>query len=77
MNIDQKLHKNFVARRGMLLRDVSDEFGGVTISFPRVESDSDVVKIKGPSECVQGAKKKLEEMVDDMVRKKCVLITLE
>nr|CAB3252263.1 vigilin [Phallusia mammillata] len=66
MNIDQKLHKNFVARRGMLLRDVSDEFGGVTISFPRMDQESEVVKIKGPSECVEGAKKKLEEMVDDM-----------
>ena len=67
MNIDQKYHKYFVARRGKVLRDIADEFGGVTVSFPRIAEDSTVVRIKGPSECVEGAKAKLEELVDDQV----------
>lgn len=65
MNIEQKYHKYFVARRGKVLRDIADEFGGVTVSFPRIGEESTVVRIKGPSECVQGAKAKMEELVDD------------
>jgi len=66
LDIDQKHHKHFVARRGAILRDISDEFGGVTISFPRINEDSSVVKIKGPSECVDGAKSRMEAIVDDL-----------
>jgi len=65
MNIEQKYHKYFVARRGKILRDIADEFGGVTVSFPRIGEESTIVRIKGPSECVEGAKAKLEELVDD------------
>lgn len=67
MTIDQKLHKHFVARRASVLREISDEFGGVSVSFPRADQGSNVVKIKGPSECVEGARKRLLEMVDDLV----------
>jgi len=65
MNIDQKYHKYFVARRGKILRDIADEFGGVSVSFPRIGEESTIVRIKGPSECVEGAKAKLNELVDD------------
>uniref|UniRef100_H2ZHB2 K Homology domain-containing protein n=1 Tax=Ciona savignyi TaxID=51511 RepID=H2ZHB2_CIOSA len=64
--IDQKHHKYFVARRGAVLRDIADEFGGVTVSFPRIGDQSSTVRIKGPSECVEGAKSKLAEIVDDL-----------
>lgn len=33
--VDPKYHKHFVARRGEVLRRISDDFGGVLISFPR------------------------------------------
>jgi len=66
MNIDQRHHKYFVAKRGAVLSEISDEYGGVTISFPRINEDSTVVRIKGPSECVEAAKKKMEEIVDDL-----------
>lgn len=66
MTIDPKLHKHFVARRAAVLRDIADEFGGVSVSFPRQGEDSSTVRIKGPSECVQGAKNRLAEIVDDL-----------
>ena len=67
MKIEPKLHKHFVARRAAVLRDIADEFGGVSVSFPRQGDDSSTVRIKGPSECVQGAKDRLAEIVDDLV----------
>ncbi|XP_076803941.1 vigilin-like isoform X2 [Clavelina lepadiformis] len=76
MEIDPKWHKHFVARRAAVLRDIADEFGGVAVSFPRVGEQSAVVRIKGPSECVQGAKTRLAEIVDDLnnqVTIKCVI----
>nr|XP_026691860.1 vigilin isoform X2 [Ciona intestinalis] len=66
MEIEQKHHKYFVARRGAVLRDIADEFGGVAVSFPRIGDESSTVRIKGPSECVEGAKSKLAELVDDL-----------
>merc|ERR1711993_75301 len=35
MTVDAKHHRYFVAKRGEVLRNIGDEFGGVVISFPR------------------------------------------
>lgn len=43
MTVDPKHHKHFVARRGEVLRQIGDEFGGVIVSFPRSGVDSDKV----------------------------------
>ena len=66
MNIDPKHHRYFVARRGEILRQIGDDFGGVTVSFPRSGVKSDRVVIKGAKDCVEGAKKRLLEIVDDL-----------
>ncbi|XP_039250831.1 vigilin-like [Styela clava] len=66
INVPQKYHKHFVARRGAVLRDLSDEYGGVTVSFPRQGQDSEAVKIKGAKDCVAGAQKRIEEIVNDL-----------
>ena len=47
MHVDPKWHRHFVAKRGELLHEISDQNGGVTISFPRSGVDSDRVVIKG------------------------------
>lgn len=67
MDIDSKHHKYFVAKRAAVLRDIADEFGGVAVSFPRPGETSSVVRIRGPSQCVQGAKERMEEIVNDLV----------
>ena len=44
MTVDAKHHRYFVAKRGEVLRNIGDEFGGVVISFPRPGVTSDKVK---------------------------------
>jgi len=75
-DVDQKYHRHFVARRGQILKDLAEEFGGVMVSFPRPGVDSTLVTIKGPKECVHGAKAKILEMVaelDAQVTVNCVI----
>ena len=43
MVVDPKYHRHFVARRGEVLRNIGDEFGGVVVSFPRSGVVSDKV----------------------------------
>ncbi|KAK2907479.1 high density lipoprotein binding protein a isoform X1 [Channa argus] len=66
MSVDIKHHRYFVARRGQVLRDLADEYGGVMVSFPRTASQSDKVTLKGAKECVEAAKKRMQEIVDDL-----------
>ena len=67
VNVDPKYHKHFVARRGEVLRHIADDYGGVTVSFPRSGVKSDKVIIKGAKDCVEGAKKRILEIVADLV----------
>lgn len=66
VSVDPKHHKYFVARRGEVLRQIGDEYGGVTVSFPRNGAKSDRVVIKGAKDCVEGAKKRILEIVADL-----------
>ncbi|XP_062306966.1 high density lipoprotein binding protein a isoform X1 [Osmerus eperlanus] len=76
MNVDPKHHRYFVARRGQVLRDIADEYGGVMVSFPRTGAQSDKVTLKGAKDCVEAAKKRMLEMVEDLdaqVTMECVI----
>ena len=44
--IDPKYHKHLAARRAQVLNDLSEEFGGVTISLPKDQASSKVA-VKG------------------------------
>ncbi|XP_076014917.1 high density lipoprotein binding protein a [Genypterus blacodes] len=66
MNVDPKHHRYFVARRGQVLRDLAEEYGGVMVSFPRTGSQSDKVTLKGAKDCVEAAKKRMQEIVEDL-----------
>uniref|UniRef100_A0A1A7Z565 Vigilin n=1 Tax=Iconisemion striatum TaxID=60296 RepID=A0A1A7Z565_9TELE len=77
MNVDPKHHRYFVSRRGQVLRDLADEYGGVMVSFPRTGSQSDKVTLKGAKECVEAAKKRMLEIIDDLdaqVTIECVIL---
>ena len=65
--MDPKYHRHFVARRGQVLREIGEEYGGVTVSFPRNGSKSDRVMVKGPKNCVEGATARIAEIVADLV----------
>ncbi|CAL8252303.1 unnamed protein product [Merluccius merluccius] len=66
MSVDPKHHRYFVARRGQVLRDIADEYGGVMVSFPRTGSQSDKVTLKGAKDCVEAAKKRMQEIIEDL-----------
>ena len=64
VHIEHRHHGHFVARRGNFLRLLADEFGGVSVSFPRSsDKENSRVVLKGAKECVEGAKKKLLDEV--------------
>lgn len=66
VNVDPKYHKHFVARRGRVLNAISEDFGGVMISFPRPGVDSDRVQLKGAKDCIELAKARILEIVYDL-----------
>ncbi|XP_076054775.1 satellite-binding protein 1 Dp1 [Oratosquilla oratoria] len=66
MTVDPKHHRHFVARRGEVLRQIADQYGGVTVSFPRSGVQNDKVTLKGAKECVDAAKARILEIVDDL-----------
>lgn len=76
MDVDPKHHRHFVARRGEVLRVIADEYGGVTVSFPRSGVKSSRVTLKGAKDCVEGAKNRIAEIVADLeaqVTVECVI----
>jgi len=77
MDVEPKYHRHFVARRGEVINKISEECGGVTISFPRsTETDATRVTLKGPKEGIEAAKQRIIEIVGDlesMVTIECVI----
>ncbi|KRY35703.1 Vigilin [Trichinella spiralis] len=63
VNIDPKWHSHFLARSRSVLRDIQEQFGGIFISFPKLASGNGRVTLKGPKECVEGAKVQLLDIV--------------
>lgn len=67
MDVDQKWHRHFVGRGANVLHEIQDQCGGVIVSFPKQNTGSTKVIIKGGKECVESAKKRIQEIVDDLV----------
>lgn len=68
MEVDVRHHRHFVCRRGQVLRELAEEYGGVAVSFPRTGVNSQRVTLKGAKECVEAAKKRIQEIIEDLVR---------
>lgn len=68
MVVDFRHHRHFVCRRGQVLRELAEEYGGVTVSFPRTGTNSQRVTLKGAKDCVEAAKKRIQEIIEDLVR---------
>ncbi|CAH2246748.1 vigilin [Pelobates cultripes] len=66
MSVDPKHHRHFVIRRGQVLREIAEEYGGVTVSFPRSGVQSERVTLKGAKECVEAAKKRILDIIEDL-----------
>uniref|UniRef100_A0A914XKF7 K Homology domain-containing protein n=1 Tax=Plectus sambesii TaxID=2011161 RepID=A0A914XKF7_9BILA len=65
-DVPAKWHKHFVARGANVLREIQDQNGGVSISFPRQNAQDTKVSIKGSKDCVEGAKQRIAEIVADL-----------
>lgn len=70
MEVDVRHHRHFVCRRGQVLRELAEEYGGVAVSFPRTGVNSQRVTLKGAKECVEAAKKRIQEIIEDLVSEK-------
>jgi predicted PilT family ATPase len=66
MDVDQKWHRHFVGRGANVLHEIQDQCGGVIVSFPKQNTGSTKIIIKGGKECVESAKKRIQEIVDDL-----------
>lgn len=66
MIVDPKHHRHFVIRRGQVLNTIAEDYGGVMVSFPRTGTQSDKVTLKGAKDCVEAAKKRIQEIIDDL-----------
>ncbi|XP_026876745.2 vigilin isoform X2 [Electrophorus electricus] len=66
MVVDPRHHRHFVCRRGQVLRELAEEFGGVMVSFPRTGTHSNCIALKGARECVDAAKRRIQEIIQDL-----------
>ncbi|XP_022819366.1 vigilin [Spodoptera litura] len=76
MAVAPRHHRHFVARRGEVLRRIAEDCGGVQISFPRQGVNSDRVVLKGPKDCIEAAKVRINEIIEDLEAKvtiECVI----
>lgn len=69
MVVEPRHHRHFVCRRGQVLRELAEEYGGVAISFPRTGTHSDRITLKGAKDCVEAAKRRIQEIIEDLVLK--------
>uniref|UniRef100_A0A0N5A8M1 Vigilin n=1 Tax=Syphacia muris TaxID=451379 RepID=A0A0N5A8M1_9BILA len=65
-DVDPKYHRHFLIRGAAVLRDIQEQNGGVIISFPRAGTQDSKVTIKGYKQCVESAKARIEEIVEDL-----------
>lgn len=64
VEVDYKHHRHFTQRRRKIIDRISEECGGVQVSFPREESN--VVTMKGAKDCLEVAKQRILEIVYDL-----------
>lgn len=77
VDVEPQYHRHFVLRRGEILRQISDELGGVAISFPKAGSNSTRVSVKGAPECVEAAKKRILTIVEDLSQRTSIDVIIE
>ncbi|XP_077357340.1 vigilin [Festucalex cinctus] len=76
MDVDVRHHRHFVCRRGQVLRELAEEYGGVAVSFPRTGANSQRVSLKGAKDCVEAVKKRIREIIEDLESQVSVEVTI-
>uniref|UniRef100_A0A182QEE9 K Homology domain-containing protein n=1 Tax=Anopheles farauti TaxID=69004 RepID=A0A182QEE9_9DIPT len=78
MIVDPKHHKHFILNRGKVRVRIEEECGGMRILFPpsNREVGNDRVALKGPKDCIEAAKQRIQEIVQElesMVKIECYI----
>lgn len=68
VNVPQRLHNAIIGPKGRLIQSIMDECGGVRVHFPPTGSSNDEVRITGPQDDVERAKKMIVEMANETVQ---------
>ena len=68
VQVPQKYHFNFIARKGQLIRQIEEDNNNVNISFPgkNATENPETVVLKGGKEFVEAAKARILEIVHDL-----------
>ncbi|VDK56018.1 unnamed protein product [Gongylonema pulchrum] len=66
MDVAPKHHRHFIMRGAAVVREIQEQNGGVIISFPRAGTNDAKVTLKGSKQCVECAKARIEEIVEDL-----------
>lgn len=76
ITVDPKYYKNFLARGAALIKEIQEQNGGVVISFPKNGSDSSEVSIRGSKQCVEAARARIEDTVEDYEKQVTGTVTI-
>uniref|UniRef100_A0A3Q2IJ18 Vigilin n=1 Tax=Equus caballus TaxID=9796 RepID=A0A3Q2IJ18_HORSE len=74
--INPVYHHHFFMRRGPVFREITEEYGGVSINFSYSGKQRSKVTIKGAKPCVEAAKKHIQEITGDLdsqVTTECII----
>uniref|UniRef100_A0A0K0FBP1 Dodeca-satellite-binding protein 1 (inferred by orthology to a D. melanogaster protein) n=1 Tax=Strongyloides venezuelensis TaxID=75913 RepID=A0A0K0FBP1_STRVS len=66
IDVDRVYHKHFVSRGSEVLKEIQTSNGNVQIYFPKISEQSNTVTLKGSKDCVESAKARIEEIVEDL-----------
>jgi hypothetical protein len=70
MEVDPRFHRHFIVRGAEVLREIQAQCGHCQISFPKQETGDKIVSIRGPKSGVEAAKKRILQVVADLVGEK-------
>ncbi|CAO2623157.1 Hdlbp [Lemmus lemmus] len=64
--INRKFHHYFVMRRDQLLKEMTEDYGGVVITFSYAGKHNTKITIKGAKACVEAAKKHIQNIFEPL-----------
>uniref|UniRef100_A0A183C4E2 Vigilin n=1 Tax=Globodera pallida TaxID=36090 RepID=A0A183C4E2_GLOPA len=76
LNVDPKHHRHFIIRGAEVLKEIQAKFN-CQISFPKQETGDSMVTIRGRDEVVQGAKARIEAIVEDLEAQRQVQLDID
>uniref|UniRef100_A0A0K0FDJ9 Dodeca-satellite-binding protein 1 (inferred by orthology to a D. melanogaster protein) n=1 Tax=Strongyloides venezuelensis TaxID=75913 RepID=A0A0K0FDJ9_STRVS len=66
INVPLEYQRHFLIKGSEVLKEIQSQNGNVQIFFPRINSNSTLVTIKGSEVCAESAKNRILEIVDDL-----------